>query len=150
MAQGGARARSGPAPDPDALRRERDSGGWVKLPAAGRMAPVPLWPLTEPTDRELSLWDAEWRRPQALMWERNGQQLEVALYVRSLVAAESKDAPTIARTLVRQQQEALGLSVPGLHRNRWLIEAVADRPAEVRSSASSRSRLKVVERVDGA
>jgi hypothetical protein len=45
------------------------------------------------------------------MWERNGQDAEVALFVRSLVAAEARDAPVAARTLVRQQQEALGLSL---------------------------------------
>lgn len=78
------------------------------------------------------------------MWERNGQEIEVALYVRSVVDAEKADASTAARVLVRQQQEALGLSLPGLHRNRWLIEVEEDRPAPMRSASSSRSRLKVV------
>jgi len=76
------------------------------------------------------------------MWERNGQELEVALYVRSLVAAEAEDASVGSRTLVRQQQEALGLSLPGLARNRWRIASVEPRAAAPR--ARTRSRLKVV------
>src|SRR4051794_27783932 len=94
------------------------------LPAAGREGAMPKWPLSKATAREVTLWKREWRRPQAVMWERNGQELEVALYVRSLAAAEKLDASVAARTLVRQQQESLGLSLPGLARNRWRIEHV--------------------------
>lgn len=144
MAKGGARAHSGPAPDPLALRRDRDAGEWTVLPAAGRSGPAPVWPFELLSEREETLWQAEWARPQAVMWERNGQELEVALYVRSLVEAEARDASVAARTLVRQQQEALGLSLPGLHRNKWTIEAVeADRPAPAKRT-SAKSRLKVV------
>lgn len=145
VAKGGARARSGPAPDPDALRRDRasDADGWVTLPAAGRQGDAPAWPFETQSEREGVLWVGEWRRPQAVVWERNGQELEVALYVRSLIAAESRDAATMARTLVRQQQEALGLSIPGLLRNRWRIAEVAAVDAQV--AAPARNRLKVVQ-----
>ena len=146
MAKGGARARSGPPPDPHALRRDRDAGEWVTLDAGGRDGEPPAWPLTGQTDREAELWEREWRRPQALMWERNGQELEVALYVRSLAAAERVDATVAARTLVRQQQEALGISLPGLARNRWRI-AEADAGSEaptVPAGRSARDRFKVV------
>lgn len=112
------------------------------LPAAGREGAAPVWPLDGESDRELVLWVAEWRRPQAVMWERNRQELEVALYVRSLVVAEKLEASTNSRTLVKQQQEALGISLPGLFRNRWRIEVVAERSAA--SSGPARSRLKVV------
>lgn len=82
------------------------------------------------------------------MWERNGQELEVALYVRSLVAAEQMDASVAARTLVRQQQEALGLSVPGLARNRWKIGGDEPRSKPAKRSRSGgrsvRERLRVV------
>lgn len=148
MPQGGARARSGPAPDPNALRRDRDQKDWVHLPAAGRTAPPPAWPLTRATKRELDLWAGEWRRPQALMWELNGQANEVALYVRSLVEAEARGATTNARTLVRQQQEALGLSLPGLARNHWVIDAgsVAKEMRPTGTEApSARERFTVVD-----
>lgn len=146
MAKGGARARSGPPPDPNALRRDRDGKDWVTLPE-GRDGEPPAWPLTRASKRELALWVSEWRRPQAVMWERNGQELEVALYVRSLAAAERAKAPVNLRTLVKQQQEALGISLPGLARNRWRIEHVE--PAQVGPvqrpvGASARDRFRVV------
>jgi hypothetical protein len=82
------------------------------------------------------LWAARVARPQAVMWERNGQELEVALYVRSLADAEQMDASVAARTLVRQQQEALGLSLPGLARNRWRIGEVEAVVSASRETAS--------------
>jgi hypothetical protein len=141
----GVHGRQGPPPDPKALRREKDAGEWVTL-AGGREGEPPAWPLSKASARELVLWAGEWRRPQAVMWEAQGQELEVAMYVRCVAAAERRDATVAARTLVRQQQEALGLSVPGLLRNRWRIapavpevEAVAPRPV-----GGTRDRFKVV------
>lgn len=153
MPKGGARARSGPAPDPNALRRERDAGEWTELPAAGRAGEPPPWPLSQATPRELELWTSEWRRPQALMWERNGQAVEVAMYVRAVVDAESPRAAVAARTLVRQQMDSLGISVPGMRSNRWKIvdevqSSAQSRPARGRQSA--RDRLKVVKDEGGA
>jgi hypothetical protein len=152
MPSGGARSRSGPAPDPNALRRDRkDDGEWRRLPASGREGDVPGWPLSDASGRELELWASEWRRPQAVVWEENGQEVEVALFVRSLVDAEAPRATAATRTLVRQQMEALGLTVPGMARNRWVIvgdEAPARRQSRGRGSA--RDRLKVVEGVEAS
>jgi len=145
MAQGGARAFSGPPPDPNALRRERDKGDWVTLPAEGRKGRAPKWPLPDQSDREAELWRHEWRRPQAIMWERNGQEHEVALYVRRAAAAEDIDAPVTLCQLVRQLQETLGLSLPGMHRNRWKI--AADEVAGKRDTpktSSAKDRFTVV------
>jgi hypothetical protein len=121
------------------------------LPAAGREGPAPDWPLSRPLKREIVLWEREWARPQAVMWERNGQDVEVAMYVRSLVAAESRKATVATRTLVRQQQEALGLSLPGLARNHWRImegdlePASSDtRQRRTPSGGGARNRFKVV------
>lgn len=143
MAKGGARARSGPPPDPTALRRDRDQGDWVSLPAAGRSGAAPKWPLSGGTARELDLWKGEWKRPQSVMWERLGLEIEVALYVRSLAGAEKPKAPVNLRTLVKQQQEALGLSLPGLARNRWRIEEIAAASASG-AAPPARAPLKVV------
>lgn len=116
------RARSGPPPEPDALRRDHDRAGWTVLPAR-RIGKPPPWPLEPPAStREQVLWGRERRRPQALMWERNGQEFEVALYVRTLAVAEQPGARTDVRTLVKQQMEYLAISLPGLARNRWLVE----------------------------
>lgn len=153
MASGGARARSGPAPDPNALRRDRESGEWTPLPAEGRQGATPVWPLTDQTIRESELWEALWRKPQAVMWERYGQQYEVALYVRRLTEAEQLDSAVNLSTLVRQLGDSLGLSTPGMRANRWRIsERREQQPAAGESSAaaqaapsrSSRSRLTVV------
>ena len=149
---GGARANSGPPPDPNAIRRDRpsDRAGWTTLPER-REGEAPAWPLTRPKARELVLWTAEWVRPQAVMWEANGQVVEVAIYVRTLVAAEQPKAPVAVRTLLKQQQEALGLSLPGLNRLRWRI-GPAPEPArkeagttDDRSRTTAKSRFKVLE-----
>jgi hypothetical protein len=151
MPQGGARSRSGPPPDPDALRRDRpsDQAGWIHLPAAGRPGEPPAWPLAKPTTRERTLWAAEWLRPQALMWESLGLVLEVAMYVRNVVAAEKPDASPPMRTLVLRQMDSLGLTVGGLARNRWVIDDVAGAKPEPAREApparvSAKERLKLV------
>ena len=79
----GGHGRSGPPPDPNALRRERDSSTWTTLPPH-RDGPTPLWPLSRPTKRERDLWDSLWSLPQAVMWERSSQEREVAIYVYHL------------------------------------------------------------------
>lgn len=168
MSSGGARARSGPAPDPNALRRDRDAS-WTMLPAH-RTGKAPKWPLLGAqahsvviTDeggvreivpqwahdrhkRELALWRSEWRRPQAVMWEREGHELEVALYVRALAAAERGDTKAATRTLVRQYQEELGISKTGMARHGWRLPAgTGDQHAAAATvAAPARSRFKVV------
>ena len=140
----GGHANSGPPKDPNALRRERDQAEWTHLPAAGRQGPTPDWPLTRPTARELAIWTVEWKRPQAVMWEANHQETEVALYVRWLVKSEMRDATVNLGTLVKQLQEALGLSLPGLARNRWIIahsDQSTERPKVV-AGTSTRERAR--------
>lgn len=158
MASGGARARSGPAPDPNALRRSLpgDAAGWTTLPSEGRSGDAPAWPLTAAPDAaERHHWATLWKSPQAVQWERMGVAVEVALYVRRLVEAELPGAPVALGTLLRQMQESLGLSVTGMARNRWRIavdETAAARAASgepVTSPSSSRSRFKVVAHAAG-
>lgn len=86
------------------------------------------------------------------MWEKLGQELEVALYVRAVKDAEKSDASTASRTLVVRMMEGLGLSSAGLRANRWQI---VEDGAEVRSEgrprvSSSKSRLRVVSDVESA
>lgn len=151
MPSGGARTRSGPAPDPNSIRGARENGEWTTLPAEGRRGNAPAWPLSKATKRETELWRREWKRPQALMWERNVQHLEVALYVRRLVEAECRDSAVNLGTLVRQMMDSLGLTAPGMKNLRWKIlhDEVsmrrASRAAETAAPRpSSRSRLRVV------
>ena len=140
----GGHAHSGPAPDPNALRRDRDKGDWTTLPAK-REGPTPLWPLTRSTKREKTLWERAWTRPQAVMWERQRQEDEVANYVRQLVRSEDRDASAADRTLLMRMIESLGLSQPGLARNRWRIGNGA-KPPSASSTRPHDAHLSVKER----
>ncbi|MDT5119255.1 MAG: hypothetical protein QOE30_4994 [Mycobacterium sp.] len=154
MASGGARARSGPAPDPEALNRLRGTdAAWHVLPVTGRPGPPPEWPLPNPSSRELELWVKLWAKPQATRWEILGQDDEVALYCRRFARAEQPDAPVATVVVVRQLGEALGLTIPGMLRNRWQIGSQQSAPAptvpaptggKVPSRSSARDRFTVV------
>lgn len=139
MTSGGARGRSGPPPDPNALRRDRksDAAGWIELPRSCD-EPAPEWPLGDSTGREAELWEQLWTAPQATMWHQLHLTYEVALYTRYAVEAERPDAKAAVRTLVRQHQDSLGLSTAGMARMRWRV--VADQVAEKREETKARSR----------
>ena len=155
MTSSGARARSGPPPDPNALRRDRKSDAdWSVIPNEGMAAPA--WPLTEISERETELWAAFWLKPQSNLWDQNGQVYEVAMHVRCFAEAEQPGALTNLRTLVRQQADALLLTMPAMLSARVKIagddlktkrvEAEVESPRQ-----SSRSRLRAVQDAgDGA
>jgi hypothetical protein len=145
MARGSSH-NSGPAPSATALRRDKDAADWITLPAV-RTGPAPAWPFpTAPTAHETFMWEAEWKRPQAVMWERGGQQVLVATWVRALLAASSKKGTAADRTSVRQLAEELGVSDSGLLRHRWLIEGTAAEAA-VKSAATARPRSDTRDRM---
>jgi hypothetical protein len=149
MSSGGARARSGPAPDPNALRRDRkDDAGWTILPAAGRKTKAPVFPLLDPSKRELQLWVRLWKLPVALLWEKGSQELAVAFHVRTMCEAERPDAQASLRTLVRQQAGELLLTIPAMLAARVRVstdEVAVKRESKVAPKRpSARDRLKVV------
>lgn len=151
MASGGARSRSGPPPDPNALRRDRkDDGEWLTLPAGGRDGEPPAWPLTGGTERELELWAKLWAKPQAVAWERLGLEYEVGMLVRRMAEAETPGSHTSTGTLVRQMMDSLGLTTPGLRSNRWKLstDEVGEAREERQSGGGSRSRIRVVRDAD--
>lgn len=101
----------------------------------------------KPNGRELDLWAEVWALPQALMWERDHHEHAVALYVRGLTKLENPDAPATLLAQVRQFAESLGLTPPGMARNRWKIGrpalvAVPSTPAPTANPA--RARLQAV------
>ncbi|SFO59975.1 hypothetical protein [Amycolatopsis rubida] len=157
MPSGGARNRSGPAPDPNALNRDRpsDKAGWTVLPAEGRTAPAPRWPLVDRNGREAEVWESFWRKPQALLWERDGLVEYVALFVRQLVEAEQERASAENRKTVRMMFADLYLTPDSMARARIRIvadEAVEPKktPAKAAPRKSARSRLTVVPDGGGA
>lgn len=148
----GGHARSGPAPDPNALRRDRksDQAGWTSLPSEGRTTPAPSWPAPTWTEREAELWTEMWATPQALIWERDGLRHYVAMFVRLLAEAEVEKASAENRKTVRMMYGDLYLTSDSMARARLRI--VADETAEKREAraaepkrTSSRDRFKVVD-----
>jgi hypothetical protein len=83
------------------------------------------------------------------MWETNGQQVEVALYVRAVIVAENRKATASDRALALRHMAELGLTQGGLARNRWIIDG--ERPAEQvtrpddTDRASPKSRFRSIE-----
>ena len=146
MAKGGARVNSGPAPDPNALRRDRqqDRDGWTTLPAEGRQGDPPAWPFALVADRELEVWAAIWRTPQAVAWSRMGWTHDVALYVRQLVLAEAGDLKAAGES--RQWSDRLGLNPAAMLRNRWKVAADETQQRREQRTATSdvRDRLKAI------
>lgn len=150
MPRGGARARSGPAPDPNALRRQdhADSKGWVVLPVEGRLGDIPDFPLSQYSASELDLWSELWRKPQAVMWEKLGLKFQVAAYVRAFLESVEPDASAGIKTAVIRMEGELGISLPGMASLRWRLsedELEQKRVDPVKAGVlSARDRLKAL------
>lgn len=151
MARGGARNRSGPAPDPNSGRSERRGFKLTALPGEGFRGDVPSFPLPDVTDRELEVWESLWRTPQACAWSmQSWRWLNVADLVRLQVRGEAHDAPVNIATVVRQLRADLGLTPAGLKENGWAIavDEVAARADEKRDDAPAKEapvrRLRAV------
>lgn len=143
---GGARARSGPPPDPNALYRDKDSKDWLTLPEK-REGETPDWPLPEPTVAEMEMWEETWSLPQAVMWERQNQQREVALYVRAYLQAGKPGASANRISASLRLADSLGVTMPGMLRNRWKIGGAEEKPrrTKTKGASSSKERFKVVD-----
>jgi len=112
MPSGGARARSGPAKDPNSLRSAMSlsKGEWRVLPSKLPRRKPPVCPLPDASEAELEMWETYWRKPQSIIWLENGMEIEVALHVRHLVESMRPDVSPGARNLVRQQMDSLLLT----------------------------------------
>lgn len=150
---GGARTGAGRRPEQDALRRDRkDDPSWTRLPAEGRAGDPPAWPLVGHSSREAALWAEFWAKPQAILWEAQRQAHEVAVHVRTFAEAEVPGASTALRTLLRQQADALLLTIPAMRGARVTIASDevgakrSERQAPERPGrASARDRLKAAQ-----
>ena len=121
--KGGARSRSGPPPDPNALRRSRKSDpAWTKIPADARVGkPTPDWPLVEPSERELELWQSWWSQPVAQLWLESHSLHYVAFTVRMFAEAEQPKARTEDRKSLNQMMANLYLTPDAQMRGRIII-----------------------------
>jgi hypothetical protein len=130
MTKGGARAHSGPPPDPNALRRSRKTDpAWTKIPASGRGKPAPEWPLVEPTERELQVWADWWAHPVAVLWDEAHALYDVAFAVRVFAEAEQPKARTEDRKTMTQMLANLFLTPDAQLRGRILIVPDGDEGA---------------------
>jgi hypothetical protein len=146
MPSGGARRSSGPAPDPNALRRDRkDDAEWITLPREGFAGDIPAFPLSDALGAETDLWTVLWRKPQGFMWSKLGLEYEVAAYVRAFLESVQAEASAGLKTAVLRMAAEIGLSLPGMHSLRWKFSA--DEVAERRESrpSSVKDRLRAVE-----
>ena len=124
----------GPAPNPDARRRNARVGV-VKLPAEGRTGDAPAWPFSGETPQ---IWVDLWRKPQAVMWEQQQIVHVVARYVLTL-----DNSALWPET--RQLEDRLGLNPKAMRALMW--EVAADEVADARTAATApakRRTLKVV------
>lgn len=137
MPKGGARIRSGPAPDPRSERSERRGYRLDRLPAAGFEGSIPDFPLPEPLEREVEVWDAAWRTPQGCAWSMPTERWrwsKVALWVRVMVRCESQEAPATLIAQLHRLADDIGMTTAGLAAMGWVIvpdlEAVPDAEPE--------------------
>lgn len=120
MTSGGARFRSGPAPDPNSYKSQNRE--WVDLPAAGYDGPVPDWPLPEmATAEEWEFWVALWRKPQAVQWLAFGVEAQVAMYARTFLEAAKPGASSPLKTTAKQLDNELGISIAPMLALGWRI-----------------------------
>jgi hypothetical protein len=88
-------------------------------------------------------------RPQAIMWERLGWEIQVALYVRTMRHASSPKAAAGVTTNLLRQMVNLGLTEDGMARNRWrIVEETASTAPRRAPTSSAKDRLKVIGGID--
>lgn len=172
MARGGARNRSGPAPDPNSERSERRGFKLTALPAQGYTGEIPDFPLpprrvtdvrseggrswreydpeqTEATrERELEVWAWAWRTPQACAWSMPSESWRlpiIALWVRTLVLCEGADATAADKNSLHRFADQIGFTPAGLRENGWkvAVDEVSEKRETTTAPARRERRLRV-------
>ena len=168
MASGGARNRSGPAPDPNSGRSARRGLVFTAFPRDGHKGCAPKWPLMQRSvvrwesddagryqvldekateavaAREAELWRWAWRTPQAAAWAQPGQEWRwhsVAMWVRTAVICEESTATAADKNSLHRFADQIGLTPAGLAENGWAIatDEVAEKRDEKAESVVSGS-----------
>lgn len=122
MARGGARNRSGPAPDPNSARSAIRGVKYRILPACGFDGRAPKFPLPDVSKREAQVWREAWKSPQAVAWiDEPWRWRTVALWVRWSVRMESDDASAALGNVVVRFADQIGMTPAGLRENGWQI-----------------------------
>lgn len=147
MPRGGARNRSGPQADENSGRSDRRGVKLTALPAEGYDGESPEFPLPEPTDRELEVWQQSWGTPQAAAWSiQPWRWRTVALWVRWSVRMEGVDASASLGNVVVRFADQIGMTPAGLKENGWKIaeDEVQGQRSKPQPGSDPKSRLTVV------
>lgn len=124
MASGGRRNRSGPRADPTSGRSDQRGYRLDSLPACGYQGDIPDFPLPDPSDRELEVWEQAWRTPQACAWSmpsESWRQRTVALWVRVSVRCEDPEVSATTLGQLHRFADQIGMTTAGLAEMGWRI-----------------------------
>ena len=122
MPKGGARPRSGPAPNPNSQRSMANGVKLRMLPPDGHKGRAPKFPLPDVTAREQDVWRKLWKSPQAAMWAENPWLHDiVALYTRVAVLCEAPDANIGMHAQRTKYANQIGFNPTGLAAFGWSI-----------------------------
>lgn len=175
MAQGGSRAVSGPAPDPNSGRSAARGLNFQALPSEGYKGTIPDFPLdpivlfsehfedgakvrevdseaaADFHSREGVVWTEAWRTPQGAAWAVESWRWPIiGEYVRLKVTVELDPGANAALVgQLHRYREQIGLTPAGLSRNGWQIsrdEVGALRDEKGSASKSSGGKLSARER----
>lgn len=149
---GGIRRGAGRPVDPNSMRSQikglAGKEDWVTLPAEGRVGATPSWPFESVNQTELDLWALLWGKPQAFMWEINGLDHSVAMYVRTFLEAAEPGAVNGLKSVAIRMEAELGLSYLGMKTLGWQIAnedvPAADVPARQTPSGGWLKSVSVV------
>lgn len=140
---GGKRNRSGPAKDPLSARSEREGIVLTALPNEGYTGGAPDFPLPDPTDREIAIWESLWTLPQAAAWSlEKWRWLQIGNLARLQAKSESAEAPVAIYTVIRQLNADHGITSAGLIENGWAIAQPDINKAPTKSNAAPSSESK--------
>lgn len=148
MAKGGARARSGPARDPNSARSEQRAKAEksdvavsvTALPSEGYKGRPPAFPLPQVNRytldgdphpaatkafraREMSIWREVWKTPQAAAWSLESWRWPtVGEFCRAKATVElDMGASAALLSRLREYRIEIGLTPDGLRMNGWAI-----------------------------
>lgn len=174
MTAGGARARSGPAPDPDSGRSAARGLNFQALPSEGYKGAIPDFPLdpivlfsehfedgkkvrevdqdaaADFHSREGIVWVEAWRTPQGAAWAVESWRWPVvAEYVRLKVTVELDPGSNAALVgQLHRYREQIGLTPAGLRLNGWQVarDEVGSRREEKDPARASGGQMSARER----
>ncbi|MDQ1217990.1 hypothetical protein [Microbacterium arborescens] len=138
------RSGAGPAPDTSSLREvARQEAGLLRTLPQQRAGRAPAWPFgKKATAAERALWLKLWKLPQAILWEEQHVERDVALYVRMSILVESGTETAAKVKSVRDQARTLLIELDSLTKAGYRISSQTASPA-VRSSAADAKRAAV-------